>query len=450
MPMSKTNALRTLVLFLMLAAGIAVTPLAVRAAPMAGSLIKRPDNPALYYYASNGKRYVFPNERVFRTWYVDFSSVQTVTAAELAAMPIGGNVTYRPGFRMIKIDTDSKVYAISRGGLLRPIASEAVAAAVFGPAWATMIDDIPDAFFVNYTIGAPIASAADFNRGTELSSAPTINSDKSFGELPATTPLPTPPTATPSSCTADTWYCQDWNICSPSGMQSRSCTMIVDCPTATTPSPAVTQSCTSSPACTADSWYCTQWNACSASGAQTRFCTMTIDCPTVVTPSPETSQSCTPPSTETTCTEDSWYCTQWNSCSASGNQTRFCNITNDCPSVSTPSPATTQTCTPPATEPSCTADTWYCQDWNVCSPSGAQSRSCTMIVDCPTATTPMPTTYQSCTPPTGGMSCTEDSWYCTQWNACSPSGNQTRFCNITNDCPSVTTPSPATTQTCTP
>ncbi|MCU1245410.1 MAG: hypothetical protein JWN02_1320, partial [Acidobacteria bacterium] len=99
------------------------------------------------------------------------------------------------------------------------------------------------------------------------------------------------------------------------------------------------------------------------------------------------------------CTADSWSCGDWNEC-ADGTQTRTCTMTFDCPSVVTPSPATTQTCTP-ATE--CTADSWSCTDWSACALNGTQSRTCTKTVDCPNADTPSPVTTQSCTPaPPGG------------------------------------------------
>ena len=212
--MKKTNAFRALILLLTFATSLMGMPLTAKAAPTPGSLIKRADHPAVYYFATNGRRYVFPNEQVFRTWYADFSTVQTVTADELSAITIGGNVTYRPGLRMIKIDTDPSVYAISRGGILRLIASEAVAASIFGSGWATLVDDIPDAFFVNYTDGATINSASDYDRNAELASATTINADKGLGGV---TPAPTPtPTVAPSRskcqpnsklCTAATIHC---------------------------------------------------------------------------------------------------------------------------------------------------------------------------------------------------------------------------------------------------
>ncbi len=138
-------------------------------------------------------------------------------------------------------------------------------------------DDIPDAFFVNYAMGAAVASTADFNRQSELTLAATINSDKNFGEVAATAPLPPLPNSaaatTVGQCVSDTWYCTTWNACSPDGAQTRFCSKIQDCPAVDTPMPPVTQSCTppAETACTADMWYCQEWNACSPSGTQTRF-----------------------------------------------------------------------------------------------------------------------------------------------------------------------------------
>lgn len=53
----------------------------------------------------------------------------------------------------------------------------------------------------------------------------------------------------------------------------------------------------------------------------------------------------------------------------------------------------------PKPEPSCTVDDWGCGDWSVCSDAGAQSRTCIRKTDCAYAETPSPATTQSCTPP---------------------------------------------------
>lgn len=133
---------------------------------------------AVYYVGSDGKRYVFPTEKTYLTWYSDFSGVKEISATELASYMIGGNVTYRPGMRMIKIQSDPKVYAITKGGILKEIGSETVAKALYGATWNKQIDDLPDAFFINYKIGSKISEAANYVVDTEKSASASINIDK--------------------------------------------------------------------------------------------------------------------------------------------------------------------------------------------------------------------------------------------------------------------------------
>jgi hypothetical protein len=120
-----------------------------------GSLIKG-SLPAVYYCGADGKRYAFANDKTYFSWYSDFSAVKTVSDEALASIPLGGNTTYRPGMRMIKIQSDSKVYAVDRGGVLRWVETEAAAVRLYGANWNLMIDDISDSFFINYKVGAPL------------------------------------------------------------------------------------------------------------------------------------------------------------------------------------------------------------------------------------------------------------------------------------------------------
>jgi hypothetical protein len=122
---------------------------------VSGTLIKG-TAASVYYCGNDGKRYVFANDKAYFSRYPDFSTVQAVSDEVLAKIGIGGNITYRPGVRLVKIQTDPKVYAVSRGGLLRWVKSEGVARRLYGDAWSKLVDDIPDAFFVDYKIGAPI------------------------------------------------------------------------------------------------------------------------------------------------------------------------------------------------------------------------------------------------------------------------------------------------------
>ena len=125
---------------------------------VAGKLIKTSGSSTVYYCGADGKRYVFPSSGVYFSWYENFSGVITITAEELSSLPLGGNVTYRPGSRMVKIQTDPKTYAVDVGGVLRWVSSAEIAESMYGNNWNTQIDDISPAFFINYTLGEPITA----------------------------------------------------------------------------------------------------------------------------------------------------------------------------------------------------------------------------------------------------------------------------------------------------
>ena len=123
---------------------------------VSGTLIKNRSSAAVYYCGANGKRFVFPNAQTYASWYDNFNDVVILTDEELASVQIGGVVTYRPGTRMIKIESAPTVYAVAANGELRPIGSETVAKRLYGDNWNKMIDDISDAFFTNYKVGDAI------------------------------------------------------------------------------------------------------------------------------------------------------------------------------------------------------------------------------------------------------------------------------------------------------
>jgi len=151
-------------------------------------LIKGPGSgSAVYFLATNSQRYVFPDEKTFLSWFTGFGDVKTVTLADLMAFPLGGNVTYRPGIRMVKITTDPKVYAVERGGVLRWVTTESLARQLYGSDWNTKIVDVPDPLFVNYTLGSPITSAGDYDPEAAANLSQSIAMDK--GLNPGLIPL---------------------------------------------------------------------------------------------------------------------------------------------------------------------------------------------------------------------------------------------------------------------
>jgi plastocyanin len=144
-----------------------------------GELIRGETFPAVYYYSADGTRYVFPNQKTYDTWYDNFDDVRWVSDADLTTIQIGGNVTYRPGIKMIKINSDPKTYAVGKGGGLYHVASEDAAVALYGSSWNTQIDDVPDGFFGNYTrTEEEITSADDFDVDAVTSDSPDVDTDK--------------------------------------------------------------------------------------------------------------------------------------------------------------------------------------------------------------------------------------------------------------------------------
>lgn len=161
------------------AAALLALPLAGAAEmPGARDLLVKATGPAVYYYAEDGKRYVFPNERVYYSWFTDFSGIVMLTDEELASIPIGGNVTYRPGIRLVKIESDPKVYAVASGGVLRWIEDEQTAKDLYGRDWNKLVDDVDVALFVNYAIGDSLACACGYLPETAAAQATSINADK--------------------------------------------------------------------------------------------------------------------------------------------------------------------------------------------------------------------------------------------------------------------------------
>jgi len=145
---------------------------------------------------------------------------------------------------------------------------------------------------------------------------------------------------------------------------------------------------TTTTSCTEDKWICDSWSSCFSGGTKTRVCSISDDCENISTPSPATSQSCN--SESNICS--AWTYSSWSACSTSGQQTR--TVTSSLPSGCTGgNPVTTQSCS--VTSPTCTS--WIYSSWGTCSQAGSQSR--TIISSSPSnCINGNPVLTQSCTP----------------------------------------------------
>lgn len=134
---------------------------------------------AVYFYSVDGKRHVFPHRKNYDSWYGSFAGVRLVTDELLAQIPLGKNVTYRPGVRLLKIESVPTVYAVEQPNILRPIDSEETARALYGANWALMVDDVSVAFWGDYVIGEEITSQSNYNPASQQNAVDSIN--KAFG-----------------------------------------------------------------------------------------------------------------------------------------------------------------------------------------------------------------------------------------------------------------------------
>jgi len=147
-----------------------------------GDLFKTSDSSTVYYFGEDEKRYGFPNESTYFTWYDDFDGVVTVTGDEMNLIPFGGMVTYFPHFngqqdtRLLQILGREHLYVSIGDGLLVGIEDETAAVQHFGSNWADRVDTLPDVFVSHYTVtGTVIDKHSVFD---QLMDEYTITDDK--------------------------------------------------------------------------------------------------------------------------------------------------------------------------------------------------------------------------------------------------------------------------------
>lgn len=123
-------------------------------------LVKYEDG-KIYYMAGNGERYVFPNEGTLRSWFTKTKEIKEASLEELYEIPLGGNVFYRPGSRILQTPSDFNYYYVNLNGVLNPFGSEKVIEEIYGSNWKYNVDEIENYYFTNYKIGQEINSASE-------------------------------------------------------------------------------------------------------------------------------------------------------------------------------------------------------------------------------------------------------------------------------------------------
>jgi hypothetical protein len=139
-----------------------------------GDLIKG-SLPPIYYVGSDGNRARFPSSIELDSWFAPLDSMSVpvhnyhaiclevleVTDAQLAAIPIGGTVTKRPGAYITGILTDPKRYVVDTHHLLRWVQPQ-ILEQIYPGTVTQRTYLTPDAILPSYTMGSDITSADQY------------------------------------------------------------------------------------------------------------------------------------------------------------------------------------------------------------------------------------------------------------------------------------------------
>ncbi|MDP2812462.1 MAG: CARDB domain-containing protein [bacterium] len=122
---------------------------------------------AVYQIGSDGKKYIYPDQKTFETWHDDFSNVLEVSSEILDAYNDGGIVTFQPGTKLITHRNTAKVYATGENGQIIHIPDEATARKFYGDNWSSLVLDIdPGVFATGYKTSAGVLSEDNLPEGS--------------------------------------------------------------------------------------------------------------------------------------------------------------------------------------------------------------------------------------------------------------------------------------------
>jgi hypothetical protein len=141
--------------------------------------LKKSESNDIYYYAADGKRYVFPTIETYKNWFsqISVNDLQIYSLLKLYETPLGGNVTCRPG-TLIQTPTNPAVYIVVKNGHLRAI-SEMLLDQLYNYQWKKLVINLPNYYFTNYKIDKPIIDLSDF---PDIPKSITIDQDKGFSK----------------------------------------------------------------------------------------------------------------------------------------------------------------------------------------------------------------------------------------------------------------------------
>ncbi len=92
------------------------------------------------------------------------------------SIPLGGNVTYKPGVKLVKMQDSTKIFVVEKKHTLREVEDRDIIDKLYGGGWQFyLLDIIPDAFITNYVMGKPVKSVSDYDVSIQLNSYKTVD-----------------------------------------------------------------------------------------------------------------------------------------------------------------------------------------------------------------------------------------------------------------------------------
>jgi hypothetical protein len=132
------------------------------------------DDANVYYYGKDLKRHLIPSEKIYYTWFNDFNGIKEISSKLMSSLPLGKNVTVKPGCKIITFNTTNKKYLISPKNILRPIKQELLKKE-FKKNWTKNMIILADSFMNDYKIGSQIKNIQKYNQELKLHKINNIN-----------------------------------------------------------------------------------------------------------------------------------------------------------------------------------------------------------------------------------------------------------------------------------
>jgi hypothetical protein len=131
-----------------------------------GDYIRAHGASTVYYIDSGFVRRPFMDLQTFNTY--GGAEVDMVTDATLPTLTLGAPMLPKEGTVLVKIQSDARVFALSKNDdgqiELHWIASEAIAKALYGSAWADYVIDVPVTLFSRFHMGSSYSANENVSR----------------------------------------------------------------------------------------------------------------------------------------------------------------------------------------------------------------------------------------------------------------------------------------------